>query len=122
MTLCVQSLFLPPPEMQTKRSQRRWPHPTSANYPQCMATKAAPSAATSLARRSTHRQPCVEKMLELIAMSLAYPEVYLHTSVQPLCGVLLHGPSSCGKTMLVNTIGGVDDLPPSFFFFAWDAN
>ena len=50
---------------------------------------------------------CVEKVLELVAMPLTHPEVYLHTGVQPPRGVLLHGPSGCGKTLLANAIGGV---------------
>ncbi len=49
---------------------------------------------------------CVENMLEFVSMPLAHPEVYLHTGVQPLYGVLLHGPLSCGKTMLENAISG----------------
>ncbi|KAF8274789.1 P-loop containing nucleoside triphosphate hydrolase protein [Lactarius quietus] len=55
--------------------------------------------------------PCVEKVLELVAMPLAHPEVYLHTGVQPPRGVLLHGPSGCGKTLLANAIGGELGLP-----------
>ena len=60
---------------------------------------------------------CVEKVLELVAMPLAHPEVYLHTGVQPPRGVLLHGPSGCGKTLLANAIGGVRTSQTDFFFF-----
>ncbi|KAI9464457.1 ribosome biogenesis ATPase RIX7 [Lactarius psammicola] len=55
--------------------------------------------------------PCVEKVLELVAMPLTHPEVYLHTGVQPPRGILLHGPSGCGKTLLANAIGGELGLP-----------
>ncbi|KAI0246802.1 P-loop containing nucleoside triphosphate hydrolase protein [Lactifluus subvellereus] len=54
--------------------------------------------------------PCVEQMLEVVAMPLIHPEVYLHTGVQPPRGVLLYGPSGCGKTMLANAIGGLGAL------------
>jgi ribosome biogenesis ATPase len=50
---------------------------------------------------------CIEKMLELVAMPLCHPEIYLHTGVQAPRGVLLHGPPGCGKTLLANAMAGV---------------
>lgn len=44
---------------------------------------------------------------------MTHPEIYLHLGVQPPRGVLLHGPTGCGKTLLAH---GMSQNEAIFFF------
>lgn len=59
-------------------------------------------------------QPQITQLLEIAALALFHPEIYLHTGVPRPKGVLLHGVPGGGKTQLVKCLAGV-----SLVFRCW---
>ncbi|OXB39482.1 ribosome biogenesis ATPase [Cryptococcus neoformans] len=56
-------------------------------------------------------QPQITQLLEIAALALFHPEIYLHTGVPRPKGVLLHGVPGGGKTQLVRCLAGEIKLP-----------
>ena len=51
---------------------------------------------------------------ELVELPLRYPHLFSRIGADPPCGVLLHGPPGCGKTILAQAIAGSLKVPMFF--------
>lgn len=96
------------PEAPVPKRKSRFKEGSAAKRSKTAATHEPPA---TLLRDLGGIDKCVESILELVALPLCHPEIYLHTGVRPPRGVLLVGPPGCGKTMLAGAIAGVRALP-----------
>lgn len=53
----------------------------------------------------------VDRLLELVALPFVHPEIFQHTGIPPVRGVLLHGPPGCGKTHIAHALAGSLSVP-----------
>ncbi len=51
----------------------------------------------------------LQRIREMIELPLRYPEVFEKLGIEAPCGVLLHGPPGCGKTLIARTIANETD-------------
>jgi SpoVK/Ycf46/Vps4 family AAA+-type ATPase len=48
---------------------------------------------------------------QLVELPMKHPELYQHLGISPPTGVLIHGSSGCGKSLLVDALAGELDIP-----------